>query len=308
MNYLWIYAFLVSISMLLVESYQCPTQGYPTGKTTIVQAPPFDKSGKKRTYHVLVPKNYKNTIPVPLHLAYAGLNAPCLDIFRQWKNIAELRGFILVAPCSSKSDDPVSIVGGMAWNSGQCCGYKKDSPTDDFAFTRLIINDITSKLCIDENHIVASGFSNGAMMVEVLACKQNDIFRAVASVSGVVELRPGMQGGLDACDAAVMNSTKRTAVLNVHGDLDIMVPWQSDPIMGFPAIPLDMEDWAKRSGCQGEGRQTFSKGNYNNTLWDTCTSGAQIELVHHHTGTHQWPIDKDFNTTAYILSFFDRFK
>ena len=75
----------------------------------------------------------------------------------------------------------------------------------------------------------------------------NDVFKAVASVSGVVELRPGNAAGLKACDEAVTNHTGRTAVLNVHGDLDPMVPWQSDPIMGFPGIPADFDAWGKVS-------------------------------------------------------------
>lgn len=296
----------ISISMVIAEPNACPTQGYPTGKTTTAHATGFDKSGKKRTYHVQVPANYNNTVPVTLHLALSGLNAPCLNIFNEWKSIAEARGYILVAPCQSLGDSS-SGISGEAWNSGTCCAYKDDSPTDDFAFISTVVKDITSKLCIDNDHIFASGFSNGAMMAEVLACKQNDIFRAVASVSGVVELKPGMDKGLAACDAAVMGSTKRTSVINIHGDFDPMVPWQSDPIMGFPAIPTDMAAWANRTKCQGDGKQTFSKGNYNNTLWDSCSGGAQIELVKHHTGGHAWPKDKDFDTTTYIQSFFDRF-
>jgi len=290
----------------VAEPNECPTQGYPSGKTTTAHATGFDQSGKKRTYHVLVPKNYNNTVPVTLHLALSGLNAPCMNVFNNWKTIAEDRGYILVAPCQSLGDGTSGLTG-MAWNSGTCCAYKNDSPTDDFAFIRTVVKDVTSKLCINENHIVGSGFSNGAMMVEVLGCKANDIFRAVASVSGVVELKPGMDKGLAACDAAVISSTKRTSVLNVHGDLDPMVPWQSDPIMGFPAIPKDMKAWANRTKCQGDGKQTFSIGKYNNTLWDTCSDGAQIELVHVHGGGHAWPVDKDFSTTNYIQKFFDRF-
>merc|ERR1712157_693818 len=132
---------------------------------------------------------------------------------------------------------------GNAWNSGTCCGFKQDSPTDDFAFTRTVLEQVQEKLCVDPNKIWASGFSNGAMMAEVLACKMNDVFSAAASVSGVVELQPGNGGGLTACDNAVKNRTKRTSVLNVHGDLDPMVPWQSDPIAGFPSIPDDFKRW-----------------------------------------------------------------
>jgi len=194
---------------------------------------------------------------------------------------------------------------GNGWNSGTCCGFKEKSPTDDFAFTRAVLAQVTPKLCIDPSKIWASGFSNGAMMAEVLACKMNDVFKAVASVSGVVELQPGNNGGLKACDEDVMNSSKRTSVLNVHGDLDPLVPWQSDPIIGFPSLPTDFVAWAKRSSCTSGPTQVFQQGKYTIQRWTDCTNGAQMDLVKNHGGSHEWPSDSDFDTTSYMHDFFN---
>ena len=138
-----------------------------------------------------------------------------------------------------------------------------------------------------------------------MACKQNDVFSAVASVSGVVELRPGGQKGLAACDEAVKNSTKRASVINVHGDLDPLVPWQSDPVIGFPSIPNDFAAWGARSGCCAP-RQNWVKGKFNSTIFDSCTGNVNIEVVKNHGGTHEWPSDADFDTTEYVQAFFDR--
>merc|ERR1712151_529215 len=194
---------------------------------------------------------------------------------------------------------------GNAWNSGTCCGLKENSPTDDFAFTRTVVGQVREKLCVDNEKVWASGFSNGAMMAEVLACKANDVFSAVASVSGVVELQPGNRGGLKACDEAVKNSTKRTAVLNVHGDFDPMGPWQSDPIAGFPSIPDNFKAWGERSGCTGAPATVFQKGKYTIQRYSSCANGAQFDLVKNHGGSHEWPSDSDFDTTAYMHDFFN---
>lgn len=274
----------------------------------------FDASNKTRTYHVYVPSTYDNSKPVPMHVTYHGLNAPCIlpgGTYWNLKKEAEKRGYILVAPCGSLGDGglgphgiiPVSM--GNAWNSGTCCGFKQNSPTDDFAFTRTIVEQVREKLCVDNEKIWASGFSNGAMMAEVMACKANDIFRAVASVSGVVELQPGNMGGLKTCDEAVLNNTKRTAVLNVHGDLDPMVPWQSDPIAGFPSIPADFKAWGERSGCKSGPAQVYQKGKYTIQRYSECTGDAQIDVVKNHGGSHEWPSDSDFDTTAYMHEFFN---
>ena len=52
------------------------------------------------------------------------------------------------------------------------------------------------------------------------SCNTSNIFQAAASVSGIVEIRPGNQEGLAICDAEVTPLPFKTAVLNVHGTLD----------------------------------------------------------------------------------------
>lgn len=298
----------------LTAAASCPKQQMPSGKMSTFRIKGFDAIGKTRTYHVYVPSTYDNSKAVPLHVTFHGLNAPCVlpgGTYWNLKGEAEKRGYILAAPCGSLGDGglgphgwlPVSM--GNAWNAGTCCGFKANSATDDFAFTRTVVEQVSEKLCIDSDKIWSSGFSNGAMMAEVLACKMNDVFRATASVSGVVELQPGNEGGLKTCDTAVTNSTKRTSVLNVHGDLDPLVPWQSDPFAGFPSIPADFSAWGKRSGCKTGPPQVFQKGKYTIQRLSDCTDGSQFDVVRNHGGSHEWPSDKDFDTTNYLHEFFN---
>jgi polyhydroxybutyrate depolymerase len=300
----WAKAIVVG-SAVVDASGACPSQGYPSGKLTKKTITGFDESGKNRNYHVHVPQNYDNSKPVPLHITWHGLNAPCVlpgGTYNNLKAEAEKRGYILVAPCGSAGDGSISM--GIGFNSGRCCGFAKDSPTDEIAFTREIIKDVQAKLCIDTGAVWSSGFSNGAMQSEVLACEMGDVFTAVASVSGVVEIRPGGAGGLKACDTLVSKTAKRSAVLNVHGTADPMVPWQSDPIMGFPGIPKDMQAWADRSGCKTGPTTIFEQGKYTIQRWSDCTDGKHMDLVKKVGGGHAWPSDSDFSTTAYLHDFF----
>ena len=63
------------------------------------------------------------------------------------------------------------------------------------------------------------------MMAEVLGCVMTDKFKAVASISGIVELNYTAADSLKTCDNLVEQSGKSVDVLNVHGTLDPIVPW-----------------------------------------------------------------------------------
>lgn len=84
-----------------------------------------------------------------------------------------------------------------------------------------------------------------------------------------------------------------------------MVPWQSDPFAGFPPIPKDFEEWGKRASCKTGPTQVFQKGKYTIQRYTDCVSGAQMDLVKNHGGSHEWPSDSDFDTTSYIHEFFN---
>ena len=270
----------------------CPAQGIPSG---VITTRSISRPEGERQYRVYVPKNYTNQTPKPLVFSFHGLNDNCDNFITAlgFMAYADSMGFILVAPCGSFG------LLGIGWNAGTCCGQT----SDDISLTRNITSDIEANLCIDPAHRYTTGFSNGAMMSEVLACVASDIFRAAVSVSGVVEIKPGNAAGLAACDSAYAAAGNDVAVLNVHGTLDFLVPWTGDELLGFPDIPTDMADWGKRAGCTSGPTQTFSKGTFSNQIWSGCRGNRTIELVKNVDGGHTWPKNKDFDTTAYAIDF-----
>ena len=164
-------------------------------------------------------------------------------------------------------------------------------------------------MCVNKEQVFVAGFSNGAFMTEVLSCNASEVFRAGASVSGIVELRPGNEGGLDLCDQEYVTHSSAgyvTSILNVHGTWDPFVPWPGDPVLGFPSVPENMQRWYDRNKCTGNYTVTFENERYSNELWSNCSAETQVELVIHYKGTHEWPEDQYFNTTDYIMGFFYR--
>jgi len=193
---------------------------------------------------------------------------------------------------------------GNAWNAGTCC-LRPFTSIDDVEFTRLIVSDMIANFRINTSRIFVSGFSNGAMMAEILSCECSDIFAASASVSGTVELLPGNKAGEAKCDSDYQQFDGRTSTLNIHGTLDPLVPWPGDPFLGFPPVLVDFADWATRNGCQGDPVSTWSKGPFSNQIFQNCSLGTTVELVKNIGGGHEWPMTKDFDTTDYVWQFLD---
>lgn len=191
---------------------------------------------------------------------------------------------------------------GNAWNAGTCC--LQPTNVDDVEFTREIVADVSKKFHVNKHKIYVSGFSNGAMMAERLLCEAADIFSAAASVSGVVELEPGNDQGLAACDESFSKFNKSISLLHIHGDFDPVVPYTGDAILGFPPVPQDTDRWVERNNCHGNATTTFKKGAYSNQVWKHCPHGNKIELVRHSLGGHVWPRDNDFSAPNYIVNFF----
>jgi len=255
-----------------------------------------------RTFYAWVPKAYNisSPSPVPLHLSFHGLGDTCTNFGHGTGLIdfAESKNFLFVYPCGSEG------LLGTAWNAGTCC--LQPTTIDDVGFAKDIVTYMKTNFQVLDGHVYSSGFSNGAMMSERLACEAPDVFKSIASVSGVVELEPGNQQGLELCSKEVKNFSVRASAINIHGNLDFTVPWDGDVFLGFPDIPTNFAYWANRTECTGSWVQTYNKGVYTNQVYQTCSDKAQIELMKVDGGGHHWPRDKNFDASAYIVDFFAR--
>jgi len=111
---------------------------------------------------------------------------------------------------------------GNAWNNGG---------GSDVEFSRALITQLKSQLCIDTTRIFAEGFSMGGSMSYAVACAMSDIFRAVAVHSG---------GPMSGCDKS---NRKPVAYFMTHGNKDSVCKY---PDYGIPQI----DDIAQVNGCQ----------------------------------------------------------
>jgi len=211
--------------------------------------------------------------------------------------VAEANNFLFVYPCGFKG------LLGVAWNAGTCC--LRGSKVNDVNFTLTMITEIKENFHVNASRIFSSGFSNGGMMTEVLMCQVAPHFAGAAFVSSVVEMDDGNNDGLEKCDQSFQTLQYTLPMLHVHGDTDDVVPWTGDAILGFPTVPDDYQRWANRSNCTGTPVVGWTNGPYSSQMYVDCPNAAFLELVRHHLGSHEWPIDQYFNATAYIWEFFN---
>lgn len=185
------------------------------------------------------------------------------------------------------------------------------------SLARQVLSDIRSELCIDRRLVFATGYSNGGMLSQRLACEASDVFSAVASVAGVVALKPGGTEAIATCAAAYSKGKRATSVLDIHGTDDIAVPVGGNFLLGFPGVWDGMRAWAAGNGCGGpadapgtgrggEARKAWQTGNYTGYSWPNCNKGSLVELVTIAGGPHEWPNHEGFVATTAILDFFDR--
>lgn len=253
----------------------------PKGKMTAVT---FTVGNTERHGVVYIPNSYpdSNNIengaagvataqPVPLMVLFHGLNDNCEHFLNAtgFLPYAEKHGIAIASACGSQG------YLGTAWNSGMCCGFSGEEP-DDIGFAQLIVSTMRQAICVDERKVMAVGFSNGAMLAEVLACEAPDVFQAAVSIGGVVELRPGNAEGLARCTEKVQAKPQhRASVLMVHGTSDVMVPWGGNKLLGFPSIETNVVEWAARNGCEMEQtNSTIHTQTYTNTIYSACDAAT----------------------------------
>ncbi|KPI89008.1 hypothetical protein ABL78_1892 [Leptomonas seymouri] len=247
----------------------------PKGKITAVT---FSVDHTERHGVVYVPNSYPTTTdtrsatPVPMLVLFHGLNDDCEHFMTATGFVpyAEQHGFVLVSACGSQG------YLGTAWNSGTCCGFSGDKP-NDVGFARQIVKDMSQVVCVEERKVMAVGFSNGAMLAEVLACEAPDVFRAAASIGGVVEMRPGNAEGLLRCTEKVRAKRHRASVLMVHGTRDVMVPWDGNRLLGFPPAEANLGEWVDRNSCWADEKNTtIHTKKYVNVIFSHCNSAAVV--------------------------------
>jgi polyhydroxybutyrate depolymerase len=162
---------------------------------------------------------------------------------------------------------------------------------DDVQYVSDVIDHVAARACTDTSRVYATGFSGGARMSSLLACKLNDRIAAIAPMAGLRWPGP--------CEGRAI------PVLTFHGLADPQNTYDGH-VEGrggewLESVPEALAGWAMHNGCDGEPKLDDPSGPLSTLRYEGCN--AEVRLVRIDGLQHTWARD-DVDATAEMWKFF----
>ena len=239
----------------------------------------------RRSFVMNVPAAYDGSKAVPLIVDYhapggSGAGAYALDS-AYYRPYTEPEGVITLYP-----DGTSGGTWGPDWNVGPCCSH-----SDDTLFTRIMIDSVKARACIDTTRIYAKSFSHTGMAHHV-ACFMSEIFAAVAPAAG----------DLNTTNSARCNPTRPISVIMFRGKKDNVVRYEGKDSgygdgLNFLGAERNFLFWAEKNHCT-DSATTNADGCRE---YSSCEGGTKVVLCADERGGHEpgdgaigWPFLKQF--------------
>jgi polyhydroxybutyrate depolymerase len=239
-------------------------------------------SDTTRTYKQYVPEPYDGS-PTPLVVDLHGYlsGADVQTRISELGTLAESPDFIVATP-QGTSEMPY-------WNA-----TPEATLPDDVQFVSDVIDDVSARLCIDPARVYVDGFSNGAFLASLVACRLADQVAAIAAVSGLMY----------PTDCA---PSRPVPILAIHGTADEFVSfegapnaaldtmtWNADSRKAFAGLPFDdvtvaQANWGKAQGCATAPTQRRVSSDIELIELSGCQGGSTVQLYEVDGGGHTWP-------------------
>jgi polyhydroxybutyrate depolymerase len=233
-----------------VPSMGCGMAAPPTGPLTI------DVAGTMRDYILRLPDGYDPAVPHRIIFAFHGASGSAVQVDNGDPPNADLEPTGPYYGIKAESVDTIFV-------AGQAVGSWSTSTTKDVDYVKALLAQLESTLCIDESRIFATGFSMGGIMtINNVGCRQADVFRAIAPMSGQIQDCPG---------------TAPIAYWSSHGT-------------GDTTITIDKgrtarDEFVERNGCDG----TTMPGEREGCVkYQGCSAGHPVEWCEF-DGIHEPP-------------------
>jgi len=207
-------------------------------------------AGRERGYILHLPSQYDGKRKLPLLLAFhgGGGNARQLLNSNSLANLADRKGFVLVAPYGSGKFKKRFLT----WNVGFGFGYAMEHRVDDIGFVRQLLDELETELRIDPGRIYATGISNGGILCHFLAAHLSGRITAIAPIVAAV-------GGRRSADEPMIMPpvpASPVAVIAFNGMRDERIPYTGgrqirsvgDPVYVAPAETMHAF-WTKANHC-----------------------------------------------------------
>ncbi|MDD5032668.1 MAG: PHB depolymerase family esterase [Candidatus Pacebacteria bacterium] len=238
--------------------------------------------GLERSYLVHLPKDYNGGSPIPLVLMLhgAGGNADIARETTKMDEVSDKNRFIVVYPNGTGLFNNYLLT----WNAGYCCNLVKPFGVDDAEFLEEIVRQMKKEYKIDSRRIYIAGMSNGGIMAYKMACEASDIFAAVSSVSGSMDL-------------TMCKPAEPVSIIIFHGQADDTIPFYggfaTDPVykifgVNHPAVIKALSFWVGHNRCVINPRKTENEF-FKMEEYDGCDENSGVVFYDVKNGGHSWP-------------------
>ena len=257
-----------------------PTPAGQDRPYVISMSPALAGGASQRTAVVHVPSGYRTDRPVPVVVQFHGAapdaTAAGYERGSPLHGLSDREGFIDVFPQGLRAPN-----GNLGWNAYGPVIVK----IAEIPFVDAVLDAVEADYCVDLARVYASGFSNGANMVNYVACRDAGRFAAVAPVAGP------MFGQ----DDGPCRPSRPVPILDVHSLDDPGVPYGGHPgppayDFALPSVPTWLDGWAELDGCRPAAPATTGADGVQVRVWAACRQGARIVAYGARAG-HAWPAE-----------------
>lgn len=254
--------------------------------------------GLNRYYELAVPGGTNYPLLLVFH---GGLGSP-----DGMKGISGLEAF------SQRNGFAVAFMAGtgrgnfLVWNAGGCCASAMNNNVDELSYVRAVIAQITARYPVDTRRIYLAGFSNGGMLVQLLADRMAGEIAAAAIVGGP-RFRPVPSG--PPVPMLIMHAVNDPAAPFAGGYSSKGIVRKA---MSAPFIPVQdgVQGWVNRDRCRAGQPQQFS--GYRVIEYGGCAGGSRVTAIIVDSDEHAWfggtrASGSAVNATAMIWGFLSGF-
>jgi polyhydroxybutyrate depolymerase len=244
-------------------SRTAPVAGVTTHETVT-------SGGVEREYLLHLPAGYQSHRPTPLVMAFHGRKGDGSDI-EAFSGIDDLDA-IAVYPVGAKGEADQ-----RAWQSAPYAA----AGVDDVKFVSDLLDKLQATLCVDANRIYATGKSNGAGFVSLLACQLPYRIAAFGTIAGA--FYPGTTVGCDTSAPA--------PIVDFHGTADPTIRYEGDVSHGVatPALMVWAQNRATHNHCATGPVQTAIGADVLQFSWNGCVQHANVTHYRIIGAGHTWP-------------------
>jgi poly(3-hydroxybutyrate) depolymerase len=253
-----------------------------------------------RPVNLYIPSSYTGQTNMPLVILLHGYgeSGQQKEDYMKLRPLVEARGFLYCYP-----DGGFYLRRSvLAWNSTDAVSDYENTPVDDAAYLRGVIEETGRRFAVDRKRVYLIGHSNGGFMAYRMACESADLVAGIASLAGMSYLDPSRCA-----------PSEPVNILHIHGTADAVVIYgggaasRSDPPQNWPPYPgaeKSIQIWASYNGSSGPITDAAPSLDLTTDLagldtvvtrYMTCPPGGTVELWTINSGVHVPTLSSQFS-------------